>query len=103
MRVSHRRSLFGYSRKEVEKQVAEMRTQYEKLKIELEEELMELKQSNQSMFEEIAFRQQELDEQAELEKELEGLLHQTLRDQSQQIFPREQPEMLIEKEIKKAN
>ncbi|MBP1961792.1 hypothetical protein [Paenibacillus aceris] len=101
MRVSHRRSLFGYSLKEVEKQVAEMRTQYEKLKMELEEELMELKQSNQSMFEEIAFRQQELDEQAELEKELEGLLHQTLREQSKQIFPREQP--VLEKEIKKAN
>lgn len=103
MRANHRRALFGYSSKEVEKHTAAMKMQYEKMKKELEDELLELKQTNQSMLEEIAFRLQELGEQAVMEKELEGLLRKTQQEHLKPMTQCEQPIMPIKMERKRAN
>ncbi|MFD0697139.1 hypothetical protein ACFQZT_23995 [Paenibacillus sp. GCM10027628] len=102
MRVSHRRSLFGYGSKEVEKHVAAMKLQFEKTKSDLEAELLELNQMNQSMLEEIAFRKQELGEHAIIGKELEGLLQKTHQEQLKPKNRSEQPEIPLTMERKRA-
>ncbi len=76
MRMNHKRAIIGYSSKSVHSLVASIQSAYEKSKQALEAELLGLIRDNLSIHEEIAVRNQEIADQASLEKELHERLDQ---------------------------
>ena len=76
MRQKHKRALYGYSTKSVERATETLQLSYQKSRQALESELAEYNRNHIIVSEEIVLRKQELIEHAGMEKELDGILQQ---------------------------